>query len=238
MRFRNSNNDGFMEKHTYEVEIKSLLGSEDAANQLIRALEQSDPDMRLIGKSAQKNHYFVALENGRLSDSVSKLLSRDDAERLVSVLEVAKGISVRTREADGVVLLVVKASVDDTTSENGTARLEFEAPASATLDELDNAIVAGGFEVQAKWSRERREYELSDKTRVCVDRNAGYGYVAEFEQIVSDAESVESAKSQLRERMAKLGISELPQDRLERMFAHYNANWREYYGTNKTFTIE
>jgi hypothetical protein len=38
--------------------------------------------------------------------------------------------------------------------------------------------------------------------------------------------------------MAKLGVEELPQDRLERMFAHYNAHWPEYYGTEKVFVIE
>ena len=29
-----------------------------------------------------------------------------------------------------------------------------------------------------------------------------------------------------------------PQERLDRMFAFYNANWQEYYGTEKTFTLE
>jgi len=35
--------------------------------------------------------------------------------------------------------------------------------------------------------------------------------------------------------MAKLGATELTQDRLERMFAYYNANWPAYYGTEKVF---
>jgi hypothetical protein len=30
----------------------------------------------------------------------------------------------------------------------------------------------------------------------------------------------------------------LAQERLERMFAHYNQNWPEYYGTTKVFIIE
>jgi hypothetical protein len=38
--------------------------------------------------------------------------------------------------------------------------------------------------------------------------------------------------------MQELGVDELAQDRLARMFAHYNQNWPDYYGTDKTFTIE
>jgi len=38
--------------------------------------------------------------------------------------------------------------------------------------------------------------------------------------------------------MTKLDVEELPQDRLERMFAYYNKNWPEYYGTEKIFVIE
>jgi len=38
--------------------------------------------------------------------------------------------------------------------------------------------------------------------------------------------------------MAELGVAELPQDRLARMFDFYNQNWPDYYGTDKTFTIE
>jgi hypothetical protein len=38
--------------------------------------------------------------------------------------------------------------------------------------------------------------------------------------------------------MAELGVEELLQDRLERMFAHYNEHWQEYYGTDRTFIIQ
>ncbi len=37
--------------------------------------------------------------------------------------------------------------------------------------------------------------------------------------------------------MNKLKCEELAQDRLERMFEHYNKNWPEYYGTEKVFLI-
>ncbi len=38
--------------------------------------------------------------------------------------------------------------------------------------------------------------------------------------------------------MKEVGVAELPQDRLERMFAYYNLHWPEYYGTENIFTIE
>ena len=72
---------------------------------------------------------------------------------------------------------------------------------------------------------------------MCIDKNAGYGYVAEFEKILSDKNQIDEAKESIRKELELLGIEELPQDRLERMFAHYNQHRPEYCGTEKTFTI-
>ena len=44
--------------------------------------------------------------------------------------------------------------------------------------------------------------------------------------------------SQLRKIIGDLEVEELDQARLERMFAFYNANWRDYYGTDKVFVVE
>jgi hypothetical protein len=38
--------------------------------------------------------------------------------------------------------------------------------------------------------------------------------------------------------MTELDVVELEQDRLARMFSFYNANWPDYYGTEKVFIIE
>jgi adenylate cyclase class IV len=73
---------------------------------------------------------------------------------------------------------------------------------------------------------------------VCLDKNAGYGYLAEFEKVTSDEGELDKVKADLLALMDKVGVKELPQDRLERMFAHYNANWEKYYGTENTFNIE
>ena len=73
---------------------------------------------------------------------------------------------------------------------------------------------------------------------VTLDKNAGYGWLAEFERVVEDETMVDSAGKEVRALMRELAVDELPQDRLERMFAHYNARWPEYYGTEKIFIIE
>ena len=73
---------------------------------------------------------------------------------------------------------------------------------------------------------------------ITIDKNAGYGYLAEFERLVDDRKQVEEAKKDLLNLMDELGVEELSQDRLERMFAHYNRHWAEYYGTDKMFVIE
>ena len=73
---------------------------------------------------------------------------------------------------------------------------------------------------------------------MCIDKNAGYGYVAEFEKIISDPTLADQTKNDIRNELTKLWIEELPQERLERMFAFYNQHRPEYYGTEKTFIIE
>jgi adenylate cyclase class IV len=73
---------------------------------------------------------------------------------------------------------------------------------------------------------------------VCLDKNAGYGYLAEFEKVITDSARAEETKQELVSLMKTLGAIELPQDRLERMFAYYNEHWPEYYGTEKIFVIQ
>ncbi len=222
----------------YEIEIKTLLGGKEKADALLTKMQASDPETKLIGESSQLNHYFVVGDRARIIELVSEQLSSEKRDLLKKMLEEGKNISLRTREAKAKVLLVVKASIDDTTSSNGTARLEFEeALPGMTLAELDQLLLAAGCTYQAKWSRDRKEYAFRDSV-VCIDRNAGYGYLAEFEKILEDQGQAEQAKGELRALMAELGVVELPQDRLERMFAFYNEHWPEYYGTDKIFDIQ
>jgi adenylate cyclase class IV len=226
---------------TYEVEVKSLLGSPEHADKLRAVLKAADPQCALVSQNKQLNHYFEAGTLSRLAEVLAPHLGEAARAKLADFSLRAKRFSVRTRyAAEGgkeKVLFVVKASVGDDSSENGVARMELEEKVPLSLDELDKLILSAGFKYQAKWSREREEY-VSRGTNITLDKNAGYGWLAEFERVVDDESSVAAAREAIRSLMASLGISELPQDRLERMFTFYNAHWPEYYGTDRIFTVE
>jgi adenylate cyclase class IV len=223
-----------MPQASYEIEIKSLLGSREAADRLLAAMQGADPSFRKTGAGKQLNHYFEG--KGDWGQVVSALSNEDDKKEFLELASKAKDFSLRTRDADGKVLLVLKAAIDDTTSANGTARREFDKAVPLTLDQLDEIIIKAGFTYQAKWSREREEFAFSG-ANVTIDKNAGYGYLAEFEMIESDPSQADSVKAKLRELMKQVGADELDQARLGRMFAYYNENWRDYYGTEKIFVI-
>ncbi len=222
---------------TYEVEVKSLLGGPERADEVRRAMKKLDPACTMTSKNKQLNHYFEQGSLPKLADALAPHLSGGAMERLKDLIGRAKSFSVRTRDKDGTVLVVVKASVGDDSSSNGVARMEFEEKVPLTLDELDKLILSAKFKYQAKWSREREEY-LCKGVNVTLDKNAGYGWLAEFERVVDSEAAVASARTEVETLMKNLGVFELPQDRLERMFAYYNTNWPEYYGTDKIFVVE
>lgn len=231
--------------HTYEVEIKSLLGTKDKADELQLSMLRVDPKTRLVGRSTQLNHYFHGGNLEALAASVAqRCLSPEKCLHFEDVAKKAKTFSVRTRQKDNEVLFIVKAAIDAGvlgadagSSHNGIARVEFEEHVNIPLDALDALILGSGFTYQAKWSREREEYSCKGIT-VCLDKNAGYGWIAEFEKLVNDESQVGAAQDEVRALMADVGAEELKQDCLERMFEYYNAHWKEYYGTDKTFTVE
>ncbi len=224
--------------NNYEIEIKSLLGGKEKADALISQMRLNDKNLVEHESHKQLNHYFVGGDLKNLYDNTSNLLSDEEKKKFENIISKVQKFSVRTRLADKKLFLIVKASIDDTTSENGTARIEFEPEIKGlSLEELDNLVLKSGFEYQAKWSRERTEYQYKG-TDVSIDKNAGYGYLAEFERVIDDITKADETKKELRDMMKELKAEELPQERLERMFAHYNAHWSEYYGTDKIFNIE
>jgi predicted adenylyl cyclase CyaB len=223
--------------HSYEVEVKSLLGSPERANSVRKAIKKIDSKVKLLSRNKQLNHYFVDGDLRKLARNASGYLPAEAANRLSDIVKKAADASVRTRDKDGEVLLVVKASVDDTSSSNGIARLEFEEQVNMSLEELDELVQKSGYKYQAKWSREREEYKCKG-TNVTLDRNAGYGWLAEFEQVVAEKITIKKARKDIDALMKKLGVEELAQDRLARMFDFYNKNWPDYYGTDKIFTVE
>lgn len=222
----------------FEIEIKSLLGGKEKADALKERLQQLPEPAVLVRTSSQLNHYFIGGDTEKFLQNMEPYFSGTEKASFHRLIHEGKNHSVRTRQSDGRVLLVVKASIDDTTSSNGISRMEFEEEVpNLSLNELDALLLKSGFEYQAKWSRDREEYRVGD-IAICLDRNAGYGYLAEFEKVVNDAERAEATKRELLGFMESVDAQELSQDRLERMFAHYNAHWSEYYGTDKIFVID
>lgn len=223
---------------SYEIEIKSLLGEKEHADALVQRLHEHDADTKLVDENSQLNHYFHGGDMNDLYESVKSLFDDEQKKKLEHVIKDGSEFSIRTRLInDDVLKFVVKASIGDDTSAHGVSRIEFEEEVKEmTLDDLDKMLLDAGFSYQAKWSRSRKEYS-SNGMSVCIDKNAGYGYLAEFEKIVDDPTNAEMIESELRTFMNIIGCEEMPQDRLDRMFAHYNQNWPDYYGTEKVFII-
>lgn len=222
--------------HKYEIEIKTLLGEKKNADFFRKKLEKAKAV--LVKKGRQLNHYFVGKDLKKFHDELVSFVDKEKRKLFTEVVTKAKDFSIRTRETEKELLLVIKASVDSGSSANSISRMEFETPIQEkTLDELDTIILKSGLEYQAKWSREREEYTLGHVT-ITIDKNAGYGYLAEFERVIDSEMMKDTVKRELEELMNEFGVEELKQDRLERMFAHYNKNWRDYYGTEKVFEIQ
>lgn len=222
---------------SYEIEIKSLLGTKDKVEELKEKLEKHRLPFSFVSENKQLNHYFINGSIEQLAEMLLPYLSEDTHEQFIKIIKEGNNHSIRTRQINDKVIIVIKASLDEMTSSNGISRIEFEAPVNLILNALDQVLLDAQYEYQAKWSREREEYDLGD-VRVCVDKNAGYGYVAEFEKVISDEAESDDAVREIRMLMGELEVEELPQDRLERMFAHYNKHWQDYYGTEKMFVID
>lgn len=222
----------------YEVEVKSLLGSAEKAQALRVAMRAADPScVSPLSVNRQLNHYFEGGSLEALSKAAGPKLSEEAAGRLASIAASGAELSVRTRDKDGDVFLIVKATLRDDSSANGVARMEFEEQVDLPLAGLDDLVMGAGFQYQAKWSRQREEYACRG-VNVTLDKNAGYGWLAEFERVVNSPDEVDDAEREVRALMDELGAIELPQERLERMFAHYNAHWQDYYGTDEIFSVE
>lgn len=225
----------------YEVEVKTLLGDDHKqAHAFVRKLKEHDPALQQTGQSNQLNHYFDSGGDAqKLPTAVGKYLSKKDLTAFKKILSEAKSFALRTRDADGKVLLVAKASKEEgEDDQHALERLEGEYQTTAkNIDELDDAIQSAGYGFLSKWSRERREYRYKGLT-ACIDKNAGYGFVAELEKVVDSRDAAEQARAEILAELKRLGLVELSQERVGRMFEYYNQHWPEYYKTDKTFVIE
>lgn len=223
----------------FEVEVKTLLGDQAAVDAFLEKLRAADPALEQTGASSQLNHYFDdSGDPAELSDAVKPALEPSDYESFRHILESSKSFALRTRQDSEGVKLVVKAAKDGEDVQHAVERLEGEYLTDQTeIGQLDELIQGAGYGFLSKWSRDRWEFRYKDYT-VTVDRNAGYGYVAEFERIVTEQSATATVKQAILAELADLGVEELSQERVGRMFAHYNEHWPEYYRTDKTFVIE
>jgi len=223
-----------------EIEIKCLLGTQEKADQFIKQLEEHWVDTQgFILPERQLNHYFTG---GHILDIYEHLGSRmplKEQELLHHICLYGNHHSVRTRNIlpwDHTIL-VVKSSNNLDSSTHSVSRLEFEYEfTDMNLEDLDRALIDIGREYLSKRSRIRTNYELGDIT-ICLDQNAWYGYVVEFETVVHGDESKDQAEDRLRELMEKFTIDEIDQATLETMFSYYNAHRQEYYGTHRIFSL-
>lgn len=224
--------------HNYEIEIKVLLGTQESKEKFMKAVEVNFPAFTHSYTETQRNHYFEWGNLLHLLGIFRENISHEEANSLHKLSKEAKSFSVRTRGTKDETILVVKATMNDETSSNGTARIEWEVDlAPMSLEVMDEKVLSSGFSYQAKWSRARDEYKLNHNTALCIDKNAGYGYLAEFERVITDESQITETRHELLRMIRSLGYDELDQDRLARMFDFYNKNWREYYGTEKVFEV-
>lgn len=247
--------------HNYEIEIKVLLGDEEKKDVFMKKVQDTFPQLEHEYSESQKNHYFEWGNLLHLLGTFREYISQEEANSLHKLSNEAKSFSVRTRGTKTETIIVVKATVNDESSSNGTARIEWEVDlAPMSLEDMDTKVLQVGFSHQAKWSREREgyifqapnkgimhsrftdpqistEYNTTTSVTLCLDKNAGYWYLAEFEMVIEDAQKVESVRKFLLEIIKSLGYEELDQAHLARMFDFYNKNWRDYYGTEKVFEV-
>ena len=220
-----------------EVEIKVLLGSKPKADKLVNQIQSLQYFQ--TGENNQLNHYFVGDNYGAIKNMDSKYFEDSNSyAKLLNIINSNSQFSLRTRQLNDQTFLVIKASLNDTTASNGTIRVEFEEQVNLSLDQLDQLLLSYGFQYQAKWSRSRQDFQSPQSDiNICLDYNAGYGYLAEFESVVTADKDYDLTKKTILELVHSLQLQELDQHKLAKMFDYYNNNWKEYYGTKKVFEI-
>lgn len=237
-----------MSDTNYEIELKVLLWNSFPPNTFIKALSKDFKSVVERGEETQRNHYFEIPHRSQIIPAFEERLPIDHEDKiLIADFRNGKDIVIRTREITKwdtkEVILVMKSTIDQGTSQNGTTRKELEIKIPMTIEDLDTALIAyAEIKPQAKWSRTRTTFEVVDKDgfyfTVCLDKNAGYGYIAEFEVVVQNPTVLESTKKKLEDCITHMWLKELPADQLHRMFEFYNKNWETFYQTNNYFFIQ
>lgn len=237
-----------MSDTNYEIELKVLLGNLFPPGTFIKALAKDFKSVVERWEEIHRNHYFEIPHRAQIIPAFEERLPIDHEDKIrIANFRNGKDIVIRTREVTvsdtKKVLLVMKATTDEGSSQNGTSRKELEIEVPMTIEDLDTTLIAcAEIRPQAKWSRTRKTFEVVDKDgfyfTVCLDKNAGYWYLVEFEVVVTNESVIESTKKKLQDCIKHMWLSELPADQLHRMFEFYNKNWETFYQTENYFYIK
>jgi predicted adenylyl cyclase CyaB len=93
------------------------------------------------------------------------------------------------------------------------------------FERLERLFEALGYKVEIKWFRHRRSYRWQGLD-VSIDDTRGFGRILELEKRTDEA-GQEPAISELKTRLAELGIEQTPKQEFQSRFEHYRRNWRQ-----------
>lgn len=108
-------------------------------------------------------------------------------------------------------------------------REEIEIPVQREdFEKLEKLLNALGFSVKIKWFRQRSQFDWNG-IKICLDFTKGYGHIIELEKLCSESEA-EQSLSELKTKMAELGIAITPKEVFDKKFRYYEENWKELTG--------
>lgn len=93
------------------------------------------------------------------------------------------------------------------------------------FEKMQKVFETLGFWTKIKWLRKRTEFEWGNIT-VCLDHTRGYGYILELEIMSSETEK-DLAYSELKNRIASLGIDVTSRAEFEKRLKEYQEHWKE-----------
>lgn len=230
----------------YEVELKvKLNNSFDAVNKFLGEVSKHGK-LEFINFEEQYNHYFTSIDLKELPNSF--------IDKYKIETDLGSNISIRTRSINNKqVYLVIKSQGD---SVNGDVRKEYNYRVKESLGQLDDILLLAGSKYQSKWSRKRTNYVLSGigshaiecskgeyrqeawDINLSVDKNAGYGYIAELELIAENENESSLALDVLNRFLKKVQYQSLDKGELNIMYQYYVAHWDSFYKSLKLIDIK
>jgi len=212
----------------FEVEVKALIPDYNITKS--KLLEKG---YIYISRETQLNHYFNYSDYSLayLFDILRDYLTTDQELELSNVIGRGDKFSIRTRCIDNrESFFIIKYSIFDENSSNGTIRKEYEVLLDISFITLDNLLLNAGLTYSSKWGRQRETF-IKDDVTATIDLNAGYGYLLELEILTEKVEETQQIYGQLLQELITLDLEELNSKLLTNMFNFYEEHWDRFYGT-------